>query len=198
MHITKKKPSLFLSALFNHQIFGVWLRLTTHLFVKSVWLVEHFSPHVKTVRGRVDQVRGSNSPSGFTTLRAADERGRFSRKKKRKLFQRTNFFSSFLFNTPNAQLWKKLWLSCLRRVETDRHGKQIELTPNYCETIKLNTLRWCRSVFRVGLIGDWAVCLLCRFPPKECEMIVVEARGRRAGREADWHYRLLMFIILRF
>lgn len=30
------KPSPFLSVLFNHQIFGVWLRLTTRLFVRSV------------------------------------------------------------------------------------------------------------------------------------------------------------------
>lgn len=34
--------------------------------------------------------------------------------------------------------------------------------------------------------------------PEECEMIVKAARGRRAGREADWHYTVLMFIILRF
>lgn len=85
MHIggkkTTKKTSPFLSVLFNHHIFWVWLWLTTPLFVKSVLLVEHFSPHIKTLCGRVDQVRGSNSTSGSTTLRAEDERGLFSRRK---------------------------------------------------------------------------------------------------------------------
>lgn len=77
----KKKTSPFLSVLFNHHIFWVWLWLTTPLFVKSVLLVEHFSRHIKTPCGRVDQVRGSNSTSGSTTLRAEDERGLFSRRK---------------------------------------------------------------------------------------------------------------------